>query len=294
MIRLLLKPLRLFILLAIAVLIFVPKAEARGSLPYGWDEQLSFVASSEIPAPSGGMMTLCHMTTKYHLAYLGFWRSSNGYVLSESQCAGEGIYEIDAEGVSEAKSAGLLGRMVPIHPRMSLTDFASGFAGLGLVALLALGLGVRQVMRRRQLMIRKEILGIQDPAVFAFIDAMCHAARADDHTAEEEVEYILGVARDLTGLDYNAMHIQAAIHHCPRLGSADDMKHFGAGLSLHQRQLIFQGALTVIAADGAIDRSEKRFLNAMAKGMGLAAEHVDGVITRTFGQATSPTDASPA
>jgi uncharacterized tellurite resistance protein B-like protein len=295
MIRIFRKPLRLLIVLGVAVIALTPKAQAQGASLFGTKEQMSYVAATKMSAPGGAPFSLCHLTRKSHVLYLGYWRASLGYVLSDAGCdAGAAFYQIDAQGVGDARAAGLLPRTTPDTARMSLPDLVTGFAGLGLLAALLAGLSGARLMRRRNLMIRQEILNISDPAVFGFIDAMCHAARADQRTGDDEIAHILHVARDLTGLDYTEAHIRAAIVHCPRLSQAHDFRRFGRGMTLGQRQMILQGALAVVAADGDMAPAEKRFLKAMAKGMGLAKPEVEAVVARAFARLRSPAGAGLA
>lgn len=276
---------RPLIMLGIIYVLFLAAdpAEARGAIPYGHKENLSFVAETQIPGPGGAPLALCHLTKHYHLAFIPAVRQSRGYGLSDAGCATEaGYYEIDAQGIADAKAAGLIHRHIPLTPRLSLTEVATGFVWVWVAIAAAIAMILVAMDRRRRLTIRREILAIDNPAVFNFIDAMCHAAKADGRTAREEVEYIRDVARDLTGLEYTEQHIIEAISYCPKLSGAAQFRRFGSGLSTDQRKMILHGALSVVAADGTMTDSEKSFIGTMGKGMRLKSGDMDAVVSGFF------------
>lgn len=295
--RLIARLFRPVIMLAIIYVLFLAAdpAEARGSIPYGSKENMTFVAETQIPGPGGAPMALCHLTKHYHLAFIPAVRQSLGYGLSEAGCATEaGYYEIDAQGIADAKASGLIHRHTPETPRLSLQEIATGFVWVWIVLAFGTHATLKALGRRRQLSIRREILGIDNDAVFTFVDAMCHAAKSDGRTAPEEITYIRDVARDLTGLDYTDRHIAQAIAYCPKLGDTKEFKRFGADMNRDQKLMILHGALTVVAADGEMSRSESTFIGNLASSMQLGRDDIDNVMTRVLAGLRSRVTATPA
>lgn len=278
-----------FALAALALCAAPTTADAKAGLPYGWAEQLTVVAPTRIPTAAGTQMSLCHQTKKYHIAFIGLFRKSQGYVLSEAGCSTHAeFYELDAQGLAEAKAAGMIARDVPSTPRLSLMDLASGFAIWPLIAIFGGWTLVSSMRSNRRRAVRQEIFGLGDGPVFRFLDAMCHAARADNRTEPEEVDYILGVARDLTGLDYTHAHIKEAIAQSQKSLDKAAFKRFGAGLNAEQRRMVMHGALTVVASDGSLSKAERKFVNGLATGLKLPQDDMDSLVSRVFGHFMRP------
>lgn len=219
--------------------------------------------------------SLCHLIDRRRLFdMLGLWMTSEGYVLGEVGCTGTS-YAPFAASIADMKAQGALPADLPESPRFTPQDYLEGFGLWGIVGgLLAIALLGRGLSGRKR-KLRQEILTLEDGPAFRMIDVMCHAAIADGKIDDAEVAYIRDVARELTGLDYSDAHIRETIRRADRLKRPEHLAAFAKGLTLQQRHLILQAALSVVAADGHMDRRENRFIGLLVKGFGLARDDLD-------------------
>ncbi len=246
-------------------------------IPHITEQELWPVAS----VVDGSGLTVCHLVEERSIAYVPYWITSQGYVLSDTGCA-DGSYRTFTAPISELKGAGLLPADMPETPSFTTVERLKGHAALVIGGVLAAFGGIATAMRGRRRSVRLEILGIEDGPVFKMIDAMCHAAKADGHCDPAEVAYIRDVARELTQLDFQDEHLEAVIERADKLGHAKDFQQFGKGLTPSQKSMILEGVLSVVLADGEMDRREKVFLDRMVIGIGLTQPDTDAAIQRVL------------
>jgi tellurite resistance protein len=173
------------------------------------------------------------------------------------------------------KAAGSFPADLPDTPVFAPRDYAEGFGLWGLLAGLLSVFFVRRRLSGRKRKIRQAILTLEDSPAFRMIDVMCHAAIADGRIDPREVAYIQEVARELTGLDYSEAHIRETIARADRLSRPEHLASFAKGLTLSQRHLILQAALSVVAADGQMEKRENRFIGLLLAGFRLTKDDLD-------------------
>ncbi|MEM1272908.1 MAG: DUF533 domain-containing protein [Pseudomonadota bacterium] len=275
-----------FVLSALALvgLLLPQQADARGiPIYYGTEQQMEFVTNTEIASSGSKPLALCHLYETNTLYSLGYWMRSNGYVLSDSSCDGQSY--IDDPALIQASFAnGAIPAGIPTSPGFSILQRAEGHAALGIGALIVLVVLVvrmgRSGMPRRKSRMeeRMEVLGLPEGAMFRFIDAMLHAANADGKAQPEEVEFIRAKATEVTQLDYTAEHIEWAVNHTDKLRSPRDFQRFGRGLTPEQARMVLRAALAVVAADGQMSRSERRFISQLTAGLMLDPQDVQRIL----------------
>ena len=269
-------------------------AEARGiPIVRGTEEAMSFVATMPAGAQGGKPLALCHYFETNTLYWLSYWISSNGYVLSDSDCQGQ-TYIDDPALIAQAFASGALAG-IPQQPSFTLRQRAEGHVWFGIGALLLLAVFVRRAIasgarpnRRSKMEERMEVLGLPDGPVFRFIDAMLHAANADGRADPAEIAYIREKATEIAQLDYSNEHIEWAISNTDRLKSARDFARFGTDLTEPQARMVLRAALAVVAADGYMSRPERKFIAQLTTALDLEEGEVNRIL------ATPEPDALPA
>ncbi|MEM9796166.1 MAG: DUF533 domain-containing protein [Pseudomonadota bacterium] len=228
---------------------------------------------------SGDIMSVCHLVKRRTVAFLGVSIESKGYVLSDNRCEGESYFSL-AQPIEQLIADGYVPAATPTEPTFSPRELLEGYSLWPLLALLVLGIGAAAMMRKKRRDIRMQILSLEDGPVFRMIDMMCHAAIADGRIDPAEVDFIRGLARELTGLDYQDAHITEAIERADKFTKPADFKDVARGLNHRQRHMILDAALSVVAADGEMSKKEKVFIGAMTTAFGLTTEDVEHTLNR--------------
>ena len=276
------KFMRIFLSTILALtfqLSFISQAEARGvPIIYGTEDALDLVEMTTIPGPNDKPMALCHYTSKYHAFYLGFWRTSHGYALTDDGCAGDTYYDISEAEFKEAQNSGMISADLPSKARMNMGQIASGFAGLGLIALIVLFLLFKVIGGARRKSARKAEMGDIPKAASQILDAMCHAAISDGSVDDSEVVKIAEIAQQMTGETFGAERIRTIVGNASKKPSDNEFKAFGAGLAPDQKELLLKAVFTIIAADGQITESEHEFFIKTAQGMMMDGDTVRRIV----------------
>lgn len=258
---------------------FVTQSQARGiPIVYGTEDTLDLVEMTTIPGPDSKPMALCHYTSKSHAFYLGFWRSSNGYTLSDDNCEGDTYYEISETDFKAAQNSGMISADLPAKARMNMAQIGSGFAGLGIIALIVLFFAFKMIGGARRKSARKAEMGDIPKAAGQILDAMCHAAISDGSVDDSEVTQIAEIAQQMTGETFGAERIRTIIDKASKNPSDAEFKAFGAGMAPDQKELVLKAVFTIIAADGQITDSEHEFFIKTAQGLAVDADTVRRIV----------------
>jgi len=256
------------------------QAQARG-LPiiYGTEDALDLVEMTTIPGPDDKPMALCHYSSKYHLFYLGFWRTSHGYALTTDGCVGETYYNISETDFKDAQSRGMISADLPAKAKMTMAQIASGFAGLGIIALIALFFIFKGIGGARRKSARKAEMGDIPKTAGQILDAMCHAAISDGSVDDSEVVKIAEIAQQMTGETFGADRIRTIISKASKSPSDNEFKAFGAGFGPDEKELVLKAVFAVIAADGQITESEHEFFVKTAQALMVDADTVRRIVS---------------
>jgi hypothetical protein len=126
---------------------WAPPAQA-GSVLFGTDEAIHFVADTPIQSPAGRLYLGHRVRT--HAFLLPFHVESKGLVFGVAGEPGKFIAIPPAQELASLQSAGLLPKELP-QPRLGLLDYATGYS-LELVLLVVIGIFV---VRRKSAARRK-------------------------------------------------------------------------------------------------------------------------------------------
>lgn len=275
---------RLFLAALLALTIqfsFPQQADARGiPIIYGTDDALTLIEMTKITGPDNNPMALCHYTSKYHAFYLGFWRTSHGYALTSDNCGGSAYYDIAASDFASAQAEGLISADLPAEPKMSMDEIGSGFAGLGIIALIVLFFAFKMIAGAR----RKAEMGDIPKAAAQILDAMCHAAISDGSVDDSEIVQIAEIAQQMTGEVFGAERIRTLISSASKAPSDAEFKAFGAGLAPEQKELLVKAVYTIVAADGQITQTEKEFFIKTAQALQIDVDTLNKIVTEVQGE----------
>ncbi|WP_299354065.1 TerB family tellurite resistance protein [uncultured Shimia sp.] len=254
-------------------------AEARrGGNNSGHYETLTFVSETAIVREAEGPMALCHLTRKRYIAFIDYWVSSKGYVLAANNCNVESFYKVTADDVLMAQSIGMIPDSIPAEASMSISEFAKGSWGAALAILLAVLVGIklyRQAMRKRG---RKGEMGNISPQASAFLDAICHAAKADGDIDPSEIQVISEIASQATGQNFGPAQIKRIIQQAERNLTDAQYRSFGKDLSRHQKLMLVEAVLATVTADGKITKDEHTFLSKLAGALGVTGAEVSAML----------------
>lgn len=268
---------------------FLTQAEARGiPIIYGTEDALDLVEATKIVGPSDTPMSLCHYTSKYHVFYLGFWRTSHGYALTEGSCDANRYFDITSTDFKDAQDRGLISADLPAEPRMTMGQIASGFAGLGIIALIVLFVVLSMIASARRNAARKAEMGDIPKAAVQILDAMCHAAISDGSVDDSEVEQISRIALQMTGETFGAERIRGIIAKASRSPTDGEFKAFGAGLAPDQKELLAKAVFAVIAADEQLTEAERAFFGKTTQGLALDADAIGRVVASVQSENAQP------
>lgn len=248
--------------------LFFTASSAEAGIPYGSYEELTFVAETGVYAPSGDTtLSLCRISTKHHVGFIGFWRNDAAYVLSESQCLEDGFYRISQEDMTAYQETGLIAPEVPAAPTLTAQEIATGFSG---TFLLVLALFFKAAIELREFVSRRRRTGSNTAAINT-LAAMCHIAKADGEIDPAEIEMIGAVIFDKTGRQFSIQQIAQMIELTEDTLDPEDYAGFGEGLTEHERERLIEAALIVAVADGEIHPAEHSLMMNLARGLNIPA-----------------------
>jgi hypothetical protein len=230
---------------------------------------LEYVADTEIEAPSGAPLSLCHETRD--LRILGYTVSSNilGYVLSSDRCTGQIERPFSQQQMETAQSLNLISASLPSVARNSLQRTIQNY---GIWVAIALAL-VAVIWRRM-----KSLLGL-DPtapmrkkATQRILTAMCYVGKCDGIVASNEIALIAKAAGRLTRTNIQSAEVIRITDHIDLDLTPQDFVDFGKGLRDSEKDVMMRGAFFVALSSGRIIPGEYAFLTNLAHGIGMPSE----------------------
>lgn len=245
------------------------------SFPMGTKQTLEFVSDTTLGDPIEGALTLCVLMTHEHVAHLGWW-GTQSYVLSRNRCTGGEHFAYPAVQLIEDRINGDIPANISPEPELSLRFLGNSFSlwlVAGLLVLLILNLLLKSGSSERK---RKKLIGDVHPYVHRMVEVMAHAARANGKIETAEVTHILETVQRIGGVTPTIEQVVRVINLTPKIRADKEYKALGRGLDAEGRQKMFNAAVSVIAADGVIDKKERKWLAKLGRGLGYRkAEMMD-------------------
>lgn len=235
----------------------------------GMFSDLEYVADTEIVAPDGAPLALCHETRD--LRILGYTISSNivGYALAADNCSGEAERPFSQQQMETAQSLNLIDASLPSEARNSLQRTIQNYG-----IWVAIGLALFAVIIRRI----KSLMGL-DPtspmrkkATQRILTAMCYMGKCDGIVASNEISLITKAASRLTRQNIQSTEVVRIADHIDMDLSPQDFLDFGKGLRDSEKDAMMRGVFFVALASGRIIPSEYDFLTSLAHGIGMPGE----------------------
>ncbi len=235
----------------------------------GMFDDLEYVADTNIAAPSGQELALCHQTRD--LRILGYTLSSNiiGYVLAVDKCAGQAERPFSQQQMETAQSLNLIDASLPSVAENSLQRNIQNY-GIWIAICLAL---VAVILRRlKSLMGLDPTSPMRKKAAQRILTAMCYMGKCDGIVASNEISTITKTASRLTRQKVQSNEVVRISDHIDMDLTPQDFLDFGKGLRDSEKDTMMRGAFVVALASGRIIPSEYEFLTNLAHGIGMPGE----------------------
>lgn len=266
----------LFLKTLLAVITFVvgsllsTNASAGIPIPYGESGKTVFVSETELRDDDGSPLALCTLWVRSHVAYVGYWGSQE-YVLAPNNCTVDWSYEYPAAEMIEDRVQGLIPARISNEPEFSLGFAAYCFSAWAAVALIGLIWANGALADRAKVRRRRKLLGDVHPYVERMVTVMTHAARSDGNISDVEIDLMRKTVKDYAGTSVTIEDIVRVINMTPKIRSESQFKDLGRGLDADGRQKMFHAGLAMIAADGVLEKSERKWLSRLGTGLGYKA-----------------------
>lgn len=262
---------RLLRFLAVCFCLSVPTQSA-AMVSYGDD--LIYVADTTVPAPSGGVVALCHHVDYADALFIPVYRTIQGYALSSDGCTGESYRPLTPENFEVMQATGMVPMNLPVVAALSLRDIIFGHAVLILTAMAFLFKGLAWLIHGRA----KPAAKAQDALAVNALVAMSHVAVCDGNIDEAEVRQISSILSRLTGRAYNTQQVVNLLQTINP--SPSDIARIGQDLSPKDRQIVLEAALNIAVADGEIHPSEYAVVTDLAHRMKIGATEFRSALAR--------------
>ena len=230
---------------------------------------LEYVADTQITAPNGAALALCHETRD--LRILGYTVSSDiqGYVLALDNCTGVAERPFSPQQMETAQSLNLIAADLAGEARNGLQRTIQNYG-----IWVALCLALFAVIWRRV----KSLLGL-DPtspmrkkATQRIVTAMCYMGKCDGIVASREISLITQAASRLTRQDIPSTDVVRIADHIDMDLTPQDYLDFGKGLRDSEKDAMMRGVFFVGLASGRVIPQEYNFLTNLAHGIGMPGE----------------------
>ncbi|PJI85359.1 hypothetical protein BC777_3360 [Yoonia maricola] len=230
---------------------------------------LEYVADTEITAPSGAPLSLCHQTRDLRILGFNLSRNITGYVLAVDQCTGEAERPFSPQQMETAQSLGLIDASLPSEASNSLQRTIQNY-GIWVALCLAL---LAVIMRRvKSLMGLDPSSPMRKKAAQRILTAMCYMAKADGIVASNEITIITKAASRLTRQNILSTDVVRIADHIDMDLTPQDFLDFGKGLRDSEKDAMMRGAFFVALSSGRIIPPEYEFLTNLAHGIGMPGE----------------------
>ena len=247
--------------------LFATGASAGIPIPYGESGKLVFVSETDLRDDDGSPLALCTLWTRKHIAYVGYWGGQE-YVLSQNQCTADWFYEYPADAMVEDRVQGLIPASVSNEPELSLGFAAYCFSAWAAAALIGLIWANGALADSAKARKRRRLLGDVNPYVARMIEVMTHAARSDGKISDVEIDLMVRTIKQQAGVSIAVEDLLRVINMTPKIKSDAQFKDLGRGLDAAGRQNMFHAGVAMIAADGVLEKSERKWLSRLGTGLG--------------------------
>ena len=133
---------------AFAALLTIFTATSAAAQVNGTRQDLLFVTETNIPAPEGGMMSLCHLVDHQVIFFLPVYTWSQEYAWANNQCDGDNYYDFASFDLAEMKDQGLIYPDIPDTPVLPAKIQIKNWIVGGTVGLLGLFLVLNFIRRK--------------------------------------------------------------------------------------------------------------------------------------------------
>ncbi len=240
---------------------------------------LEFVAPTDIPSESEGMMSLCYRTRGVDVFGYSITDDVVGYVLANEACAGSEIREFSTDQMETAQSLELID---PSIPSVAHNSFERNLRTYGVLIVVSLFLIIVIFKRLKSLLGLNADAPMRKKAANRILSALCHAAKCDGLVSSREVRLIGRIMKRLARRDYAAADIMRLSDRVHVNLSQQDYIDFGKGLRDREKDTMLLGVLYITMAGDRMLPAEYEFATDLAHGLGIPAEDFRRVLYEAF------------
>lgn len=230
---------------------------------------IEYVAETEITAPNGAPLALCHETRDLRILGLTVSSDIEGYALAVDRCAGDAERSFSQQQMETAQSLNLIDASLPSQPRNSLQRTIQNY---GIWVAISLALFAVIIRRVKSLMGLDPSSPMRKKATRRIITAMCYMGKCDGIVASSEIFLITKVASRLTRQNIPSTEVVRIADHIDMDLTPQDYLDFGSGLRDSEKDAMMRGAFFIGLASGRIIPAEYVFLTSLAHGIGMPGE----------------------
>lgn len=256
-----------------AGLTFATANPASAGIPYGTSSDLTFVAEMKPLNAGQTPMAICHYTSMDHVAFMGYWITNKGYVMSSTGCEGNSYSRFREGQFAQLQAAGFIPADLPAEPALDWKQIGRGYFWIFLAVMGGL-IKLVEVARHGTGSIGLKRSGDRDILGQRALLAMCMIARADGRIDNEETRAIAFAYEKIMGTKLTDMQIRTALSNTPAVVNKEQLEALGAGLNDASRQTVMRGALLVACSDGEIQEPEHRLIALLADALIIPAPQI--------------------
>jgi hypothetical protein len=240
---------------------------------------LEFVADTEIPSESEGMMSLCYRTKGVDIFGYSIIDDVTGYVLASNGCAGPETREFSTDQMETAQSLRLIDASIP---SVAHNSFERNLGTYGVLIIVSLFLVIVILKRLKSLFGLNADSPMRKKAANRILSALCHAAKCDGLVSSREVRLIGRIMKRLARRTYAPADIMRLSDRVHVNLSEQDFIDFGKGLRDREKDTMLLGVLYITMAGDRMLPAEYEFVTSLAHGLGIPAEDFRRVLYEAF------------
>ncbi|MBV6634136.1 MAG: TerB family tellurite resistance protein [Alphaproteobacteria bacterium] len=275
----------LSVVICLLVLSLSMPSEAEAKIRVGNDDSTTKVASvtippglaSSLPSEWANNGRLSHLATTFWLG-LGVYVVDKGLVIEANGT--DKYWPMDAEKIAQLQSLGVLPDPLP-PSEIPAATYVFGYAfwpGLLLLILL-----IVQSVRKAKRATKKFHAEAGSSFADLLREVLIATAKADGEIDPREVALIADYMSKITGQEVKQGEIRNAIatHTLEEKDLTDYLSAIAAGLKPPQRLMVIDGIRMLAAADGSVDKSEKKFLERCCTSLMIPKKQIRKIVAAT-------------
>lgn len=241
--------------------------------------EFEFVATTQIPSQSDGMMALCYLTRGAKFGDFPITNTIIDYVLVSENCTGTEVRPFSTDQMITAQSLNLIDPSIPTTAQNSFDRTVRSYGILIVLGLLMLLVVFRRI---RSLLGLRRGSPLRRKAANRVLSALCHAAKCDGLVTSREVAVIARTMARLTKRHYNPKDIMRLADRVHVNLTFEDYAAFGKRLRDREKEVMLQGVFYITMEGDRMLPIEYQFVTDLAHALGIPAEDFRRILYLAF------------